>query len=74
MYEAAKTAAVLERDQLEQIRPFLESIQPMPAVFSQQYVKRLSGKSREEGQAPSAIWRSRCATTSRRSRARPIAR
>ena len=33
LYDAAKTAQVLDRDQLEQIRPFLESIEPMPAVF-----------------------------------------
>ena len=44
VYQAAKTAAVLDRDHLEQIRPFLENIQPMPAVFDQHYVKRLSGK------------------------------
>jgi len=35
---------VLDRDQLEQIRPFLESIEPMPAAFDQHYVKRLTGK------------------------------
>ena len=35
LYDAAKTAGVLDRDQLEQIRPFLESIEPMPAVFDQ---------------------------------------
>jgi len=43
LYEAAKTANVLDRDQLEEIRPFLESIEPMPAVFDQHYVKRLTG-------------------------------
>src|SRR5580698_2647788 len=43
LYDAAKTAGVLDRDQLESMRPFLESIQPMPAVFDQHYVKRLSG-------------------------------
>ena len=35
LYDAAKTAQVLDRDQLEQIRPFLESIEPMPAAFDQ---------------------------------------
>ena len=59
MYQAAKTAAVLERDHLEQIKPFLESIQPMPAVFNQHYVKRLNGNACEDGHAPSATWRSR---------------
>jgi myo-inositol-1-phosphate synthase len=43
LYDAARTANVLERDQLEEIRPFLESIEPMPAVFDQHYVKRLTG-------------------------------
>jgi len=42
-YEAAAHAAVLEPGLLEKIRPELESIRPMPAVFSQDYVKRLSG-------------------------------
>jgi myo-inositol-1-phosphate synthase len=36
-------AAVLEPGLLEKIRPELESIRPMPAVFSQDYVKRLNG-------------------------------
>ena len=51
VYQAAKTAAVLDRDHLEQIRPFLENIQPMPAVFDQHYVKRLSGKNVKTGRS-----------------------
>ena len=51
MYQAAKTAAVLERDHLEQIKPYLESIQPMPAVFSQHYVKRLHGNHVKTGRS-----------------------
>jgi len=43
LYEAASTAQVLEKDLLEKIRPFLESIRPMPAAFDQNYVKRLTG-------------------------------
>src|ERR1700743_1380039 len=43
MYEAAKHAGVLDRDHLESIKPFLEAIKPMPAVFDQHSVKRLSG-------------------------------
>src|SRR6478609_10609682 len=39
-YEAAKTAGVLEADILEKIRPELEAIKPMPAVFDRRYVKR----------------------------------
>jgi len=49
LYDAAKTAQVLDRDQLEQIRPFLESIEPMPAVFDQHYVKRLTGQKVKTG-------------------------
>jgi len=51
MYEAAKTAGVLDREHLEQIRPFLESITPMPAVFDQFYVKRLSGTNVKKGRS-----------------------
>jgi myo-inositol-1-phosphate synthase len=43
MYEAAKHASVLDNDHLHTIKPFLESIKPMPAVFDQHYVKRLNG-------------------------------
>ena len=43
LYDAASTAHVLDRDQLEQIRPFLESIEPLPGAFNQHYVKRLNG-------------------------------
>ena len=49
LYDAARTAEVLERDQLEQIRPFLESIEPMPAAFNQNYVKRLTPKKIKTG-------------------------
>ena len=36
-YDAAKTAGVLEADLLEQIRPELEAIKPMSAVFDRRY-------------------------------------
>jgi myo-inositol-1-phosphate synthase len=49
LYDAAKTAQVLDRDTLEQIRPFLESIEPLPAVFDQHYVKRLTAKKSKVG-------------------------
>lgn len=43
-YEAAVKAGVLDRhEHIEPIRPFLESIKPMPAAFDQYYVKRLEG-------------------------------
>jgi myo-inositol-1-phosphate synthase len=49
MFQAARTARVLENEQLEQIRPFLEGIRPMPAVFDQHYVKRLNGPNVKKG-------------------------
>jgi len=48
-YDAAKTAGVLEADLLEQIRPELEKITPMPAVFDRHYVKRLDGPNVKKG-------------------------
>lgn len=43
-YEAAKKSGVLNQDDLELVRPFLKSIDVMPAVFEQKYVKRLKPK------------------------------
>ena len=48
-YEAAKTAGVLEKDLLDQIRPELERIRPWPAVFDRRYVKRLDGPNVKKG-------------------------
>ena len=48
-YEAAKTAGVLEKDLLDQIRPELEQIAPMSAVFDRRYVKRLDGPNVKKG-------------------------
>src|SRR5262249_59749143 len=48
-YEAAKTAGVLERELLDQIKPELEAITPMPAVFDRRYVKRLDGPNVKKG-------------------------
>ena len=42
-YQAAQKAGVLEAPLLEQVKPLLSSIHPMPAVFDQAYVKRLEG-------------------------------
>src|SRR6201994_3888198 len=49
LYDAAKTAGVLDRDQLESMRPFLESIEPLPAAFDERYVKRLTAKNKKVG-------------------------
>ncbi len=48
-YESARTAGVLERSLLDQIKPELESIRPMTAVFDQRYVKRLNGPNVKKG-------------------------
>ncbi|MBU8922997.1 MAG: inositol-3-phosphate synthase [Bacteroidales bacterium] len=43
VYEASIKAGVLNKESLDAIRPFLEGIKPMKAVFDQKYVKKLSG-------------------------------
>ena len=42
-YQAAIKAGVLERSLVDQLKPFLNSIRPMKAVFHKNYVKRLDG-------------------------------
>jgi myo-inositol-1-phosphate synthase len=49
VYESATHAKVLERETLEQLKPYLETIKPMPAVFDQHYVKRLHGTHLKKG-------------------------
>ena len=48
-YEAAKTAGVLDAALLDQIRPELEAVKPMSAVFDRRYVKRLDGPNVKKG-------------------------
>jgi myo-inositol-1-phosphate synthase len=48
-YEAARTAGVLEPSLLDKIKPELEAIKPMSAVFDQRYVKRLDGPNVKKG-------------------------
>jgi myo-inositol-1-phosphate synthase len=48
-YAAARTAGVLDSSLLDQIRPELEAVTPMPAVFDQHYVKRLDGPNVKKG-------------------------
>jgi myo-inositol-1-phosphate synthase len=48
-YEAAKTAGVLEAVLLDKVRPELEAIKPMSAVFDRRYVKRLDGPNVKKG-------------------------
>ncbi len=49
VYEAAVHAGVLEKPILDQLKPYLESIKPLPAVFDQYYVKRLNGTHVKKG-------------------------
>src|SRR5579863_696449 len=49
VYESAAHAKVLEKETLEQLRPYLETIKPLPAVFDQFYVKRLHGTHVKKG-------------------------
>jgi myo-inositol-1-phosphate synthase len=49
VYEAAAHAAVLDKETLAQLKPYLESIKPLPAVFDQYYVKRLNGTHVKQG-------------------------
>ncbi len=48
-YEAALHAGVLEKSDVENLREQLESLKPMAAVFSQNYVKRLNGTNVKDG-------------------------
>jgi myo-inositol-1-phosphate synthase len=48
VYEAAMNARVLEPGLLESIRPELEALQPMKAVFDHEYVKNLDGTNVKE--------------------------
>jgi len=49
VYESAAHAKVLEKSLIDQLKPYLESIKPMPAVFDQYYVKRLHGTHVKKG-------------------------
>ena len=48
-YDAALHAGVIEASRLAAVRPELEALRPLPAVFDQQYV-RVSGAARESRQ------------------------
>ncbi len=42
-YDAARKAGVLEKELLDSIKDYLETIRPMSAVFDQRFVKKLDG-------------------------------
>jgi myo-inositol-1-phosphate synthase len=49
MYSAASNAGVLDRDLLDQVKPFLSSIKPRKAVFDHNYVKKIDGPNVKKG-------------------------
>ncbi len=50
-YEAAKKAGVLHSEHLAALKPFLETVAPWPAVFDQNYVKKLQATHVKTGQS-----------------------
>ena len=48
-YAAARTAGVLEPSQLDQVRPELEAIRPLPAVFDQRLRQAADGPNVKKG-------------------------
>ena len=49
MYAAARKAGVLDRDLVDQMKPFLSSIKPRKAVFDHEWVKKLNGTHVKKG-------------------------
>ncbi len=50
-FDAAMKSGVLEKDLLNQVSEQLASLKPMPAVFEQNYVKRLHGENIKTGKS-----------------------
>ena len=50
-YDAAAHAGVLSREDLAEVRPYLEQVRPMPGVFEPSYVKKLSGTYVKQGKS-----------------------
>jgi myo-inositol-1-phosphate synthase len=48
-YEAAAKAQVLKKEDLDAVRPFLQTIKPLKAVFDKNYVKKLDGPNVKTG-------------------------
>ncbi|MDX1661780.1 MAG: inositol-3-phosphate synthase, partial [Gemmatimonadota bacterium] len=42
-YESAMNCGVLDRTQIEELKPFLSSVKPMKGAFDKRYVKKLDG-------------------------------
>jgi len=48
-YQAAQIAGVIHESELLKVKPYLESIRPMSAVFDKRYVKKLDGPNVKQG-------------------------
>src|SRR6201998_4832811 len=49
MYDAASNAGVLDQRLLDQLKPFLSSVTPRPAVFAHNYVEKIDGPNVKKG-------------------------
>jgi myo-inositol-1-phosphate synthase len=49
VYDSAVHAEVLDKETLGKLKPYLETIKPLPAVFDQYYVRRLNGTHVKKG-------------------------
>lgn len=49
VYESALNAKVLSKDDLDKVKPQLDAVKPMKAVFDKKYVKRLDGPNKKVG-------------------------
>jgi myo-inositol-1-phosphate synthase len=54
-YEAARKAGVLSPEHLAAVKPFLETVRPMPGVFDQSYVKKLTGTHVKQGRSKAEL-------------------
>ncbi|MBN2493606.1 MAG: inositol-3-phosphate synthase [Deltaproteobacteria bacterium] len=54
-YKAAENAQVLGKEHLDELRPYMERIKPMAAVFDPRYVKKLKGETTNVKQGKSLM-------------------
>jgi myo-inositol-1-phosphate synthase len=50
-YQAASKAGVLSKEHLTELKDFLSTVKPMPAVFDQSYVKKLTATHAKKGKS-----------------------
>jgi myo-inositol-1-phosphate synthase len=54
-YQAATKAGVLSREHLEPLKDYLTNLKPMPAVFEQEYVKKLTATHFKKGKSKAEL-------------------